>query len=99
MTVQTIEIVITGRVQKVGFRACVRRMATDLNITGTVINLANGKVHIFASGESIVLEKFISMIYSCPRAVVRDIHTSEIPFRNFEDFSIIKGESRISTGL
>ena len=74
---QTIEIIITGRVQKVGFRACVPKIATDLNITGTVINLANGKVHIFASGETMVLEKFISMIYSRPRAVVREIKTSE----------------------
>jgi acylphosphatase len=97
--VQTFEIVISGRVQKVGFRACIRKLAADLNITGTVINLPNGKVHICASGEAIVLEKFISMIYSCPRAVVRDLQTSEIPFKNFGDFSVIKGESRISTGL
>jgi acylphosphatase len=97
--VQTIEIIITGRVQKVGFRACVRRIATDLNITGTVINQPNGKVHIFASGESMVIEKFISMLYSCPRAVIRDIRTFEIPFKNFDDFSIIKGEGRISSGL
>ena len=96
---QTIEIIITGRVQKVGFRACVRKIATDLNITGTVINLANGKVHIFASGETMVLEKFISMIYSCPRAVVREIKTSEIPFRSFSDFSIIKSGSWVNTGL
>lgn len=61
--------------------------------------MANGKVHIFASGESMVLEKFISMIYSCPRAIVRDVHTAEIPFKNFDDFSIIKGEGRISTGF
>ncbi len=46
-----------------------------------------------------VLEKFISMIYSCPRAVVRDLQTIEIPFKNFGDFSVIKGEGRVSTGL
>lgn len=99
MIVQTVEIIISGRVQKVGFRACVRRIATDLNVTGTVINLPNGKVKIFASGEPMVLEKFISMIYSCPRAIVRDVQASEMPFKNFDDFSIIKGEGRISTGL
>jgi acylphosphatase len=77
----------------------VRRIATDLNITGTVFNLPNGKVHIFASGEPMVLEKFISMIYSCPRAVVRDLQTFEIPFKNFNDFSVIKGEGGINTGL
>ena len=96
---QTVEIIITGRVQKVGFRACVRRIATDLNITGTVINLPNGKVHIFASGEPMVLEKFISMIYSCPRAVIRDVQSSIDSTKDFDDFSIIKGEEGISTGL
>jgi acylphosphatase len=46
-----------------------------------------------------ILEKFVSMIYSCPRAVIRDIKTSEIPGMIFPDFSIIRGESRLSTEL
>jgi len=97
--VKTIEIFIRGRVQRVGFRACVRRIATDLRITGTVINLPDGRVHIYATAESMILEKFISMIYGCPRAVIRDLRTSEISCMTFNDFSIIKGEGRLSTGL
>ncbi len=97
--VKTIEIFITGRVQKVGFRACVRRIATDLKVTGTVMNLPDGRVHIYATGELMILEKFVSMVYGCPRAVIRDLRTSEIPLKTFDDFSIIKGEGRISTGL
>lgn len=97
--VKTVEIFISGRVQKVGFRACVRRIATDLHVTGTVINLPDGRVHIIASAESMILEKFISMMYSCPRAVIRDLKTADISFMTFNDFSIIKGEGRLSTGL
>jgi len=97
--VKTVEIFISGRVQRVGFRACVRRIATDLHVNGTVINLPDGRVHIYATAESMILEKFISMIYSCPRAVIRDLKTSEIPLMALNDFSIIKGEGRISTGL
>ena len=96
---KTVEIFISGRVQRVGFRACVRRIATDLHVNGTVINLPDGRVHIYATAESMILEKFISMIYSCPRAVIRDLKTSEIPLMALNDFSIIKGEGRISTGL
>ena len=96
---KTIEILITGRVQKVGFRACIRKLAYDLKITGTVINMPNGKVQIFASGDPMILEKFISMIYSCPRAVIRDIQAKDVPLKTFDDFSIIKGEGRVSTGL
>ena len=94
---KTIEIFITGRVQKVGFRACIKRIASDLNITGTVVNLTDGRVQVCATGESMVLEKFTSMVYSCPRAVIRDIRIIEIPHRVFEGFSIVRTESRIST--
>ncbi len=96
---KTIEIFISGRVQRVGFRACVRRIATDLHVSGTVVNLPDGRVQIYATAEPMILEKFISMIYSCPRAVIRELRTIEIPYLAFNDFSIIKGEGRISTGL
>ncbi len=96
---KSIEILISGKVQRVGYRACVRRIATDLHVTGTVVNLPDGRVRIHASADPMILEKFVSMIYSCPRAVIRDIKTSEIPGMIFTDFSIIKGESRISTEL
>ncbi len=94
---KTVEIFITGRVQKVGFRACIRKIASDLNISGTVINLSDGRVQIYATGDSIILEKFVSMIYGCPRAVIRDIRIFEIPLRAFEGFFIVKTEERIST--
>ena len=95
--IKTIEIIITGRVQKVGFRACIRKIASDLNVTGTVVNLPDGRVQIYATGDSIILEKFISMIYGCPRAVIRDIRIIVIQSRAFEGFFIVKTEERIST--
>jgi acylphosphatase len=97
--VKSVEILISGKVQRVGYRACVRRIASDLHVTGTVVNLPDGRVRIHASAEPMILEKFVSMMYSCPRAVIRDIKTSEIPGMIFTDFSIIKGEGRISTEL
>ena len=95
----TYEIMISGRVQKVGFRACIKKIATDLHISGTVINLADGRVRIYATGDPMIFEKFLSMVYSCPRAVIRDIKVRDLPHKSFDDFSIIKGDSRISTGL
>ncbi|MDD1689489.1 MAG: acylphosphatase [Methanoregula sp.] len=94
---KTVEIFISGRVQKVGFRACIRRIASDLKVVGTVANLPDGRVQIYATGESMILEKFVSMIYGCPRAVIRDVRVVEISFRAFEGFSILKNEHRIST--
>jgi acylphosphatase len=50
---KTLQILVIGRVQGVGFRACVRRIASDMNIRGTVMNLPDGKVQIYATGEPI----------------------------------------------
>lgn len=96
---KTVEITISGRVQKVGFRACVRKIAADLSVTGTVFNLPDGRVQVYASAEPIILEKLVSTLYSCPRAVIRDVKITEISSQVFEGFSIIKNDGRLSTGL
>ena len=96
---KTVEITISGRVQKVGFRACVRKIATDLSVTGSVFNLPDGHVQVYATAEPMILEKFVSTFYGCPRAVIRDVKVSEISPRVFEGFSIIKNDRRFSTGL
>jgi acylphosphatase len=97
--VKTVEINISGRVQKVGFRACIRKIATDLSVTGTVFNLPDGRVQVYATAEPMILEKFISTFYGCPRAVIRDVKVSEISPMAFEGFFILKNNGRFSTGL
>ena len=87
---QTMEIHVQGKVQKVGFRSCVRRIAQKLCIRGEVMNLTDGSVRIVATGEKIVLDKFVSMVYGCPRAVIRDMKTTDIDFREFDDFTVKK---------
>jgi len=87
----TIEIEISGYVQNVGFRACARKIATHLGVIGEVMNLERGAVLITASGEIFVLEKFISMLYGCPRAVIRGIRTKEVEPRIFSEFSVKRG--------
>ena len=90
----TVEILIMGRVQKVGFRACAKKIASDLNVTGTVMNLPDGKVQIIATAEPIILEKFISMLYSCPRTVIRDVHIKKVDLQKFAEFSINKSDNQ-----
>jgi acylphosphatase len=97
--VKTVEVTITGRVQRVGFRACVRKIATDLSVTGTVFNLPDGRVQVYASAETMILEKFVSMLYGCPRAVIRDVKVADLAPMTFEGFAIIKNDGRFSTGL
>lgn len=87
---RTIEAYITGKVQGVGFRACVRKIASHLSVTGEVMNLEDGRVYIIASAESVIIEKFLSSLYECPRAYIRDVHIIEKEFSEFEDFSIVR---------
>ncbi|HDR72344.1 MAG TPA: acylphosphatase [Methanoculleus sp.] len=87
----TLKIEISGHVQNIGFRACARKIAVHLGVTGEVMNLAGGAVLITARGEAFVLEKFISMLYGCPRAVIRGIATKEVDTGDFSDFMVRRG--------
>lgn len=48
--------VCKGNVQGVGFRYVTQRFARELNLAGTVKNLADGSVEIFAQGPKEALE-------------------------------------------
>ena len=87
---KSIEILISGKVQKVGFRSCIKRIAWRLNIKGEVMNQPDGTVRIRASADWIILEKFISMIYGCPRAVIRDVTIQDLDLQEYDDFVIRK---------
>jgi acylphosphatase len=86
--VKTIEIRISGKVQRVGMRNCVRTLAGRLNIMGEVMNLPDGTVLALATGDPILLEKFVSMIYSCPRAVIRELEIRDHALLHFQNFLV-----------
>jgi len=88
---RTVALLVSGRVQGVGFRACVKRIADSLIITGEVMNMADGRVRIVAMTEDVILEKFVSMLYGCPRAIVREIRTETIEAAPAPEFVIRKG--------
>jgi acylphosphatase len=53
------EIIISGRVQGVGFRAAARRQARHLGLKGWVENLADGSVRAVIGGDMESCTKFI----------------------------------------
>jgi acylphosphatase len=89
---KTVEIRVIGRVQGIGMRNCIRHIAGKLNIRGEVMNLPDGSVKIQATSDPIILDKFISMVYGCPRAFIKDIEISEIPPTPFKEFSVVRTE-------
>lgn len=58
MNRQRLHIVYTGRVQGVGFRYTTKVVACGFDVTGTVRNLSDGRVELFAEGERRELEEF-----------------------------------------
>ncbi|QQR71920.1 MAG: acylphosphatase [Methanolinea sp.] len=89
---KTIQIRIFGKVQRVGMRNCIRALAGRLNVRGEVMNLPDGSVLAIATSDPILLEKFVSMIYACPGAMIRDIDISDHPLIHFVDFQVRRTE-------
>ena len=56
-------ILYSGRVQGVGFRYAVSTLATGFEVTGTVRNLADGRVELTAEGLKSELEAFREAIH------------------------------------
>jgi acylphosphatase len=88
--VKSVEILISGRVQKVGFRACIKKIAMNLGITGVVMNLPDGRVRVVANADPIIVDKFVSMLYSCPRAVIREMRMDVCDFPPCTNFTIAR---------
>jgi|GEM_PF-645622 len=61
MPIQAI-LVISGKVQSVGYREYVYRQATRLNLTGLVRNIDEGKVWAVVEGEKDAIEEFARAI-------------------------------------
>lgn len=87
----TKHLVISGRVQGVGFRAYILRNADKLNIRGWVRNVSNGDVETVISGEKLAVEKILNIIKKGPRwASITNITTicSSITQEEYTDFKI-----------
>ncbi len=88
---QTISIVIKGKVQGVYFRQTTQEKATTLGITGTVRNLPDRNVKIIATGTREKLDVLIAWCRQGPsRAEVSSIDISDEPLQEFKDFRIVR---------
>jgi acylphosphatase len=74
MSLQKVELLISGVVQGVGFRYFVYRVAQQFGAVGWVRNLPDGRVQVVAEGDRGRLEGFIEELKVGPRAAsVRDV--------------------------
>jgi len=71
---KAIDVIVSGRVQAVGFRAFTRRNAAMLGVRGYVENLGDGRVHAVLEGEDHQVDKLLELVRHGPRvAEVREV--------------------------
>lgn len=90
MQTKSIYMILSGRVQGVGFRYFALHKAVELGISGWVSNTIDNKLEIEATGEPDKLEVFTDWMKTGPaRAIIKTISVNEItPSRDFTNFTI-----------
>ncbi len=93
---KSVEILVTGLVQGVGFRPFVFRIATQFGLSGWVQN-TNENVRIQITGKSLNINQFINNLKSGlpPAAMIEDLSVKEIDRSEFSGFRIL-GSNDIS---
>jgi acylphosphatase len=89
--VARLRIVVSGRVQGVGFRYFTQSQAAELGLSGFVRNLPNGDVELEAEGESDQLDRLVLALNRGPSmSHVLNVTVSDRPVLNLhsEPFKI-----------
>jgi acylphosphatase len=83
-------VYISGRVQGVFFRAATQRTAIDLNLTGWVRNITDGRLEAVFEGGDAKVDKMLAWCHIGPPAArVEEVTVNEEPCTDiFQDFSI-----------
>jgi len=90
----TIELIVTGNVQRVGYRNIVSQAAFELGINGYAKNLPDESVRIVVQGDERKIEKFIGKIKIRKWPInVEDIKQRKIAAKKpFRKFTISRGK-------
>lgn len=86
-------LLVSGRVQGVGFRHYTRVQASELGIAGTVRNLDDGRVEIHAVGDPATLDRFEERVRQGPRGGRVDHlehETLEAQTATWDDFRVVR---------
>ena len=86
-----INIIITGKVQGVFFRASTKAVANQMGVNGMVSNNKDGSVYIEAEADDIILDLFVEWCNQGPdKAIVENVVVSTAELKNYRNFEIIK---------
>jgi acylphosphatase len=86
---QTVHLLITGKVQGVFFRETARKVAEKLNIKGWIKNTPDEKVEAMITGDEQQVNDFIKWCKTGPdRAEVEEVIVSDQPETFFKEFEV-----------
>lgn len=71
------EVWFSGHVQGVGFRYTCRQIATEFEVSGTVQNLLDGRVHLIVEAEESELTPFVDEIADQMRSYIQEVERSD----------------------
>ena len=88
---QTVSLIISGKVQGVYYRQSARLKAIETGITGTVMNLPDGSVQAIITGTSEQIRQMTEWCHTGPsKAIITNVVAKELPLQTFTDFTIIR---------
>lgn len=86
-----LNIVVTGKVQGVFFRASTKAVADQMGIKGLVKNQKDGTVYIEAEGKPLMLDAFLDWCKEGPeKAKVEEVTVTEAELKDFKNFDVVK---------
>jgi acylphosphatase len=87
---QTVHLLITGKVQGVFFRARAKEIAKKYEITGWIKNTLDNKIEAMIYGQSNKINDFIEWCRTGPeKAQVDDVIIAHLPEIKFDRFEIV----------
>ena len=87
---ETRQIIISGRVQAVGFRNWVKKTCESLSLEGNVKNTFDMKVEAMITGHKLNLDRFCELCHRGPvLAKVEDVKIKRVNLEEFSSFKII----------
>ncbi len=91
MNTKCLHIIASGRVQGVGFRHYTKIEADKYELHGTVMNMQDGTVEIYAQGEEVQLIPFLEWCHDGPNSSeVESLSYTYIDSKSYSGFMIIR---------
>ncbi|MFC2086872.1 acylphosphatase [Bacteroidota bacterium] len=82
-------ILISGKVQGVGYRFFIQRIAQQLLVNGFIKNFPDGRVYIEAESEEEIMNEFIRNCKNGPKyAFVENMEINDDQIKNMHGFEI-----------